>query len=92
MLALPAELTQVQATQCLANLTAAARTGTGPVVVNASGLQSFDSAAIAVLLATRREAQRLGKSFAVFELPQRLRTLATLYGVAELLPEATPPV
>ena len=41
-----------------------------------------------MLLECRREALALGKSFAVTRLPARLRELATLYGVAELLPAA----
>jgi phospholipid transport system transporter-binding protein len=41
------------------------------------------------LLACRREALAAGKSFAVRALPARLRQLAGLYGVAELLPAST---
>ncbi len=59
------------------------------VVADASGLQKFDSSSIAVLLECRREAQLQGKSFSVRGLSERLRSLAVLYGVAELLP-ATP--
>jgi phospholipid transport system transporter-binding protein len=51
-------------------------------------LQKFDSSAIAVLLECRREAQIQGKSFSVRGLPERLRALAALYGVAQLLPAA----
>jgi phospholipid transport system transporter-binding protein len=57
-------------------------------VADASALQHFDSSALAVLLECRREALALGKSFAVSRLPERLRELAALYGVAELLPVA----
>ncbi len=57
-------------------------------VADASGLHSFDSSAIAVLLECRREAQLQGKSFSVRGLSERLRSLAALYGVAELLPAA----
>ena len=46
---------------------------------------------LAVLLECRREALALGKSFAVNRLHPRLRALAALYGVAELLPEAVSP-
>ena len=58
------------------------------VVADASGLTKFDSSAIAVLLECRREAQIQGKSFSVRGLPERLRALAALYGVAQLLPAA----
>jgi phospholipid transport system transporter-binding protein len=57
-------------------------------VADASSLQKFDSSAIAVLLECRREAQIQGKSFSVRGLPERLRSLAALYGVAQLLPAA----
>jgi len=38
-----------------------------------------------VLLECRREALALGKTFAVAHMPPRLRDLAGLYGVSELL-------
>ena len=41
-----------------------------------------------VLLECRREALALGKAFSVHQLPARLRDLAGLYGVGELLPAA----
>ena len=58
------------------------------VVVDAGALAHFDSSALAVLLECRREAMAHGKTFAVARLPARLRELAGLYGVAELLPSA----
>ena len=59
-----------------------------PVVVDAGILSRFDSSALAVLLASRRQAQALGRAFYVRDLPPRLRQLAGLYGVAELIPDA----
>ena len=56
------------------------------IEVDASSLVQFDSSALAVLLAFRREALALNKGFAVKSLPARLANLAVLYGVAELLP------
>ena len=58
------------------------------VVVNASALKQFDSSALAVLLDCRRFAVSLGLSFAVSGMPPRLRQLAGLYGLAELVPAA----
>lgn len=58
------------------------------VVADAGALQAFDSSALAVLLACRREALAAGKTFAVRGLPRRLRQLAGLYGVEALLPAA----
>ena len=71
-------------------LAQALRSEPGPqAVADASALREFDSSALAVLLECRREALALGKSFAVTQLPARLRDLAALYGVSELLPAAT---
>ena len=89
MLVLPAELTHAEATACCRMLAQALRTEPGrEAVVDASALRRFDSSALAVLLECRREALAQGKSFAVNQLNPRLRALATLYGVAVLLPEA----
>ncbi len=88
MLVLPAELTHTQAGSCLKLLLQAAGAETGAeVLVDASPLLRFDSSALAVLLACRRECLEDGKRFAVRGLAPRLRELAELYGVAGLLPE-----
>ena len=55
-------------------------------VLDASRLTEFDSSALAVLLECRRQALAAGKAFSVRGLPARLRQLAGLYGVAELIP------
>ena len=54
--------------------------------VDASALEQFDSSALAVLLGLRRALLVKGARLTVNGLPERLRDLATLYGVAELLP------
>lgn len=87
MLVLPAELTQRQATACLHMLLQAVRSqAAAQVVADATALERFDSSALAVLLACRRECLADGKTFSVKGLPAKLRELAGLYGVAELLP------
>lgn len=89
MLVLPAELTHGAAQACCRMLAQALRSDPArEAVADASGLRHFDSSALAVLLECRREALALGKTFAVSEMPARLRELAGLYGVAELLPAA----
>ena len=89
MLVLPAELTHALASACCQMLAQALRRSTQTAVVaDAAALVRFDSSALAVLLECRREALALGKTFSVSHLPARLRELATLYGVAELLPAA----
>lgn len=91
MLVLPKELTQTQATACLRMLVQGLRALSGQdVVVDATGLSRFDSAALAVLLELRRETLAQGKRFSVRGLPARLGDLATLYGIFELLPAASP--
>lgn len=89
MLVLPAEITHEHAAACCRMLEQGLRNDpTGAVVADAGALTRFDSSAIAVLLDCRREALARGKSFSVRGLPPRLRVLAGLYGVAELLPAA----
>jgi phospholipid transport system transporter-binding protein len=89
MLVLPAELTHEHAAACCRMLEQGLRTHpAGSVVADAGALTRFDSSALAVLLECRRDALALGKTFSVKGLPPRLRALAALYGVAELLPAA----
>jgi len=86
MLLLPQVLTQATASACLAKLSGELRAQTPPeVVVDARALQQFDSVALAVLLALRRQALAVGKSWVVNGLPARLADLARLYGLADLL-------
>jgi phospholipid transport system transporter-binding protein len=88
VLVLPAELTHAHASACQRMLAQALRAQPGTAAVaDASQLRAFDSSALAVLLDCRREALANGKTFSVSRLPPKLRELATLYGVAELLPE-----
>ncbi|MCE1193351.1 MAG: STAS domain-containing protein [Acidovorax sp.] len=90
MLVLPAELTHRQATACLRMLLQGLRMQREPgVVVDASALTVFDTAALAVLLECRREALAAGKTFAVQGLPAALRGMAGLYGVGTLLAPAS---
>jgi phospholipid transport system transporter-binding protein len=89
MLVLPARLTHEQAGPCARMLVQALRSqAESAVVADAGALTHFDSSALAVLLECRREALVLGKSFSVSHLPARLRELASLYGIASLLPAA----
>jgi phospholipid transport system transporter-binding protein len=89
MLVLPAKLTHQEAPACMRMLSQGVGGQNGSsTVVDASALSQFDSSALAVLLECRREVIALGRGFAVRGLPQRLRELAALYGVAALLPAA----
>ena len=87
VLALPSVLTHAVAAGFAHGLKQAVQSQpAGVVVADASALQEFDSSALAVLLACRREALAVGKTFSVQGAPARLRQLASLYGVAELIP------
>lgn len=87
MLQLPARLTHDLAAPSVLALTALlARESGSEVVADASALQEFDSSALAVLLACRRHVLATGKTFSVHGLPERLRKLAGLYGLQDLLP------
>lgn len=86
MLLLPATLTMKEARDALGMLTQALkREPDGDVVIDASGLQQFDSAAIAVLLECQRVAQAWGKGFSVRHAPRQLAALVKLYGVDALM-------
>jgi phospholipid transport system transporter-binding protein len=88
MLMLPSEITHSSARSCAHMLAQALQLSDSAVVADASDLVRFDSSALAVLLNCRREAQVAGKTFSVRALPPKLRALASMYGVAELLPAA----
>ena len=49
--------------------------------VDASPLKIFNSSALAVLLAFKRELQGLGLDLEVLNLPEQLQNLAKVYGV-----------
>ena len=87
-LRLPERLTLQEAVQVLDQLNRAVskQSGAAVVALDASALQVFDSSAVAVLLALRRNLISKGKNLQVLQRPQRLNDLVTLYGVDELLP------
>ncbi len=85
MLNLPAKLTHDDADALARSLKSQISAQAPVVVVKADQLREFDSSALAVLLACRREALALGKQFSARDLPSKLVQLATLYGVAQLL-------
>jgi phospholipid transport system transporter-binding protein len=85
MFSLPANLTHTQAAQLQQELAALACSGESSVCIDASALTQFDSSALAVLLDCRRHAQAKGKSMVLHNAPERLQTLAAIYGVEGLL-------
>ena len=86
MLLLPATITAQEAMATLRLLTQAMKSeADGPVVVDASNLQQFDSSALALLLECRRTAKAWGKALSLRHAPPKLEALAKLYGVDVLL-------
>lgn len=86
MLALPAQLTLRDARATLAVLAQAIGSAPpGPLRLDASALTQIDSSALAVLLECRRLAIQRQCELQVDHAPVRLRELAHLYGVQDLL-------
>ena len=87
MLLMPATVTLGEARDVLRMLAQAlVREPKEQVVVDASGLQQFDSSALAVLIECGRLAQASGRAFAVRGAPEKVSKLARLHGVDALLP------
>ena len=85
MIRLPATLMHAQAESCLRDLSARIDASAGVLQLDAQDLQAFDSSALAVLLACRRQAQAAGRVLEVRNMPERLQSLALVYGVHGLL-------
>ena len=60
----------------------------GARVVDLAKVTDADSSAVAILLAWVRAAQEREQDISILGTPDNIRSLATLYGVAELLPLA----
>ena len=90
-MALPAVLTQIDATKVALQLQAAIHKHTGVFKLDASALHQFDSSALAVLLTGLRAAASKGLSLQVSGLPDRARQLAQVYGLAELFESPVDP-
>ena len=89
LLKLPATLLHDQAGACLAKWVAQLPPNLPPaVVLDASGVVEFDSSALAVLLGLRRVLTQNGSVLEVQGMTPRLRELASLYGVMDLLQPA----
>ena len=60
-----------------------------PLQLDATGLTSFDTSAIAMLLHAQRAAKARGVALQIHGAPAKLLALAQLYGVDGLLPLGT---
>jgi len=86
---LPAIATLDEAAALAATLPAAIANGSsGPVHIDASALQSFDTSAIALLLQARRLALAAGRGVEITGVPAKLAELAAR-GVLALLADST---
>jgi phospholipid transport system transporter-binding protein len=83
-LAMPAVLTHREAQACLQDWLAH-MPASGEVHLEASGLQRFDSSALAVLLSLQRSARARGCRVLVHHLPSQARQLARAYGIESSL-------
>jgi phospholipid transport system transporter-binding protein len=55
------------------------------LAIDFSHVSEFDSSAVALMLHWRRESQRLDKSLRYIHLPEKLQSLADLYGVDRMI-------
>ena len=83
-LAVSGSMTTDNAATLLAQGTAAV--GRGKTRFDLSEVKEIDSSSLAVLFGWQRAAQAQGKGITLVNPPQTLRSLADVYGVAELLP------
>ena len=67
-----------------------ARLGAGVTRIDLGALGQADSATLACLLAWRARSERAGRALAYSAVPESLRALAQVSGVAGLLQEVTP--
>lgn len=84
-LALPQRITHTEAQAAVDGLLAVAQTQPGPMVLDASALQVFDTSALAVILACQRAAVARGAQIRVQGLSERAQSLAKVYGISTLL-------
>jgi phospholipid transport system transporter-binding protein len=59
--------------------------GDGDLIVDLSAVTEVDSSALSLLFEWRREAHRRQKQISFEQFPASLRSLATLYGVSDLV-------
>lgn len=88
---LPASASLAQMDELLPLLERAlAEAGAGELVIDASALQELDSSTLSLLLRARRRLKQAGGRLVVRHAPPKLRELARLYGVGEMLSLESP--
>lgn len=83
--AFPSGATLTHASASAALAAGCARIAAGAAAVDCAALTQFDSSALAVLLAWRREAQARGRALDILNVPAGLASLAQVYGVDTLV-------
>jgi len=59
----------------------------GARIIDFHQVNEVDSAALGLIIECRREAERAGTALRCINLPANLKSLATLYGVLDLIPQ-----
>lgn len=59
----------------------------GARIIDFHQVNEMDSAVLGLMIECRREAERAGVALRCINLPANLKSLATLYGVLDLLPQ-----
>ena len=90
MIAVAAEVAKVSSTMTLADAKSLLAEGNGLIAGNVTSFDladvtEVDSSGLAVVFGWLREAQRLGKTVSIVNLPKNLTSLAEVYGVSDLL-------
>lgn len=93
MIEVSAELAKVTSAMTLTSAKSLLEEGirliAGPVTAfDLGAVTEVDSSGLAVVFGWLREAQRLGKTIRIDNLPQNLSSLAQVYGVSDLLTPA----
>lgn len=88
---LPASASLAQMNELLPLLERAlAEAGAGELVIDARALQELDSSTLSLLLRAHRRLKQAGGHLVVRDAPPKLRELARLYGVGEMLSLESP--
>lgn len=83
---------RVQGPVTMANVTSLLAEGTKlfdheALVVDLSEVEEVDSSAVSLMLQWMREAKQRNQTLAFTNLPNNLKSLATLYGVLDIIPQ-----
>lgn len=83
----PAKIDHANVESVLANGLGLMKTlaGGGLVVIDCKDLQSFDSSALSMILSMKRQAQKQSINVQLEAVPEKLASLATVYGLSDVV-------